>query len=327
MSADGSVVVGANYDANGVDEAFRWTAASGIESLGPGGAREVSADGSIATGLGPSGALRWRIGPTGAVTTQVLASSGGAGAYGASLDGSVAVGNVASRAVRWTATGKQDDIGFLPGGTFSVATDASQDGSVAVGMSSGPGFQRAFRWSVAGGIQSLGDLPGGGDDFSYATDVSADGSVVVGYGNSDEGVRYFIWDAMNGMRDLEHLLRDQYGLSVDEWKLTAPSPTGSPSAAAQVNISADGRIFAGTGTTPPANVSRGSLSCQSRLPPCFSSSLPGHYCSGGVSKEAVCVVYPSGVRRTLPFFRESSSLSCRGPPARPSSGGSPSCPT
>jgi probable HAF family extracellular repeat protein len=53
-------------------------------------------------------------------------------------------------------------LGFLPGGTYSIAQGVNADGSVVVGFgpSTASGINEAFRWS--GGIMTgLGLLPGG----------------------------------------------------------------------------------------------------------------------------------------------------------------------
>jgi probable HAF family extracellular repeat protein len=84
VSADGSVVVGAAYNAAGQWRAFRWTAAGGMQDLGtlPGGggseATGVSADGSVVVGSAYNAAGQWR-------------------------------------AFRWTAAGGMQDLGTLGG--------------------------------------------------------------------------------------------------------------------------------------------------------------------------------------------------------------------
>lgn len=90
-------------------------------------------------------------------------------------------------------------IGDLPGGTvFSVATAASADGSVVVGISSGAQGNQAVRWTAAGGLVGLGDLPGGSFS-STALGVSGDGSVVVGRGSPATGSEAFQWTQGGGM--------------------------------------------------------------------------------------------------------------------------------
>jgi probable HAF family extracellular repeat protein len=83
-------------------------------------------------------------------------------------------------------------LGFLPGGSESVARAVSADGSVVVGYSDGSGFKnQAFRWlSSTGAMAPLGFLPGSTE--SYANGVSANGSVVVGYSNGPP-TQAFLW--------------------------------------------------------------------------------------------------------------------------------------
>lgn len=149
VSADGLTVAGGNNQ-----QAFRWTAMTGLTTLAPlsgyafGGAGSVSADGS----------------------TPVGASVG----FGGSL--------AFAQATRWTSGGTALGLGFLPGGNDSVATGVNANGSVIAGYSNSatslPGAQEAFRWTTPAGMTGLGFLPG--DTRSQAAGVNADGSVVVG---------------------------------------------------------------------------------------------------------------------------------------------------
>jgi probable HAF family extracellular repeat protein len=179
MSADGEVVVGISYNAQGQQTPFRWTAAVGMQSLGflPG-----------ATGITPAGT-----------------------AYAASADGSVIVGqsrSIASgqggEAFRWTASGGMQPLGDLPGGAFqSWAYACSADGSVIVGRGSAPGncgpfgcgsVGRAFIWDAQNGMRDLADLlvAGGvnltGWRLEEARGISANGRVIVGVGINPQGL-------------------------------------------------------------------------------------------------------------------------------------------
>jgi probable HAF family extracellular repeat protein len=231
VSADGSTVVGFSSSTFN-NEAFRWTASSGMVGLGglmydgsgESGAAGVSDDGSIvvvggvlAGGLGES--FRWTA-ASGMVSLGYFPGDqrNTSGAGGVNADGSVVVGGGVSfsggaahtEAFRWTAASGMVGLGDLPGGIFSsYATDVSADGSAIVGYSSsGNGFSEAFRWTAASGIVGLGDLPGGGF-FSEAKGISADGSIVVGqsripvFGNSD--LEAFRWTASAGMVGLGDL--------------------------------------------------------------------------------------------------------------------------
>jgi probable HAF family extracellular repeat protein len=189
VSADGSVVVGYGWNANG-PEAFRWTQATGMVGLGdlPGGlfsslAFEVSADGSVVVGGG-------------------ISTNG-------------------SEAFRWTQAIGMVGLGDLAGGTFSSeALAVSADGSVVVGFGNSANGGEAFRWTQGTGMVGLGDLPGG-IFYSYATGVSADGSVVVGYSATDSftGAEAFIWNSTQGMRSLKQVLTNDYGLNLAGWTL------------------------------------------------------------------------------------------------------------
>src|SRR5262249_15157185 len=97
-------------------------------------------------------------------------------------DGSVVVGSSYStmgrQAFRWTQGGGMAGLGFLSGGSDSLATGVSADGSVVVGTSNDATFASfAFRWTQGSGMVNLGTTPGGAG--AAASDVSADGQVVV----------------------------------------------------------------------------------------------------------------------------------------------------
>ena len=144
-------------------------------------ANGVSADGSVAVGLGSS-------------------TSG-------------------NEAFRWTDGGGMVGLGDLAGGSFySDADGVSADGSVAVGRSISASGSEAFRWTDGGGMVGLGDLAGGSFN-SRAYSVSADGSTVVGRGSSASGTEAFVWDETNGMRGLMQVLMDQ-GIDMTGWSLT-----------------------------------------------------------------------------------------------------------
>lgn len=68
-------------------------------------------------------------------------------------------------------------LGFLPGGTESVALGVSNNG-VVTGFAHGPSGFRAFRWTEAVGMEDLGTLVGGSDSSGRA--VSVGGSVIAG---------------------------------------------------------------------------------------------------------------------------------------------------
>jgi probable HAF family extracellular repeat protein len=159
ISADGSVVVGQSRD-----QAFRWTQAGGIVSLG------------------------------------TLLSSSFSDASGVSADGSVIVGysygdNSKYEAFRWSQEGGMLGLGYLPDYSYSTASEISADGSVIVGYSFQFGNKyEAFRWTQAEEMVSVGSLTS--SSSSAATGVSADGSVIVGHIREDQA---FYWTQAEGM--------------------------------------------------------------------------------------------------------------------------------
>ena len=261
-SADGSVIVGEADSQPGI-QAFRWTAAGGMEGLGdvPGfffgsSAADVSDDGSVVVGTGTPGplesteAFRWTP-ATGLVGLGSLPGGDQTStAFAVSGDGTVIVGGSGSNrtigedreAFRWTQAGGMQALGDLDGGAFaSGAVGVSADGSVIVGQGVSGFGPEAFRWE--GGVMTpLGDLTGG-NFWSLATDVTADGRIVVGTGAvriADAGFDFFhpfVWDAQNGMRDLLVVLND-LGLAL---------PNLEPTVATA--ISDDGTVIAGFGAS------------------------------------------------------------------------------
>jgi probable HAF family extracellular repeat protein len=254
VNADGTVVVGQSNNANGINQAFRWTAIGGMVSLGflPGGSNSfatgVNADGTVVVGSsassGASGggnqAFRWTA-ASGMVGLGGL-SGGNSDALAVNADGNVVVGQSSNsdtpfQAFRWTAIGGMVGLGFLPGYNSSYATGANADGTVAVGVdSTASGLFQAFRWTAAGGMVGLGGLSGGN---SEALAVNADGSVVVGCsglnGLCNEAFR---WTAATGMQSVQALLTAS-GVSTTGWALTNAQ-----------SVSADGTVLVGVGRDP-----------------------------------------------------------------------------
>jgi probable HAF family extracellular repeat protein len=93
-------------------------------------------------------------------------------------------------------------LGYLPGGSRSIATGTNSNGSVVVGWGTYnfTGAPEAFRWTASTGMVGLGFLPGG--NLSQATATNPDGSVVVGNTNQGEA---FLWTAKKGMVGLSGL--------------------------------------------------------------------------------------------------------------------------
>ncbi len=265
---DGSVIVGVGYRAegsrpDGVQVAFRWTAATGLVDLGDlaGGeilsfASDVSSDGSVIVGAGyPANndfvAWRWDNGVFLALGT-FDSSSRRSSAAGVSADGTVVVGSSPARignlentrAFRWAESSGIVDLGDLPGGSlYAHAAAVSLDGQVAVGSSSssnsGNDAVEACRWAPGQAPQPLGDLPGGLFE-SDALATNQDGSVVVGR-SVVQGVdveEAFLWTSSIGMRSLRELAQ------------TAGIDLGDAVPRQATAVSADGLVVAGIAETP-----------------------------------------------------------------------------
>jgi probable HAF family extracellular repeat protein len=225
VSDDGRTVVGrATGELNGrqVGEAFRWTAQTGMTTLGhlatdpnrkSSIARAVSGDGSVIVGNSSKDgrgyeAFRWteREGMVG--LGDLPGGSGKSTAWGVSSDGRWIVGSgtsphdwwngSAKEAARWTPDGEIEGLGFLPGDeTFkhSLATAISDDGRVVVGQAQSSGFAggngtHAVIWRPGEGIRTLEsvlldygiDVAAQGWQLDGATGISGDGRTIVGYG-------------------------------------------------------------------------------------------------------------------------------------------------
>jgi probable HAF family extracellular repeat protein len=232
VSADGSVVVGTGTTDAG-EQAFRWTAATGMVSLGnlpdhsflTSGASRVSADGSVIVGNGdPVGSgydtqkgYRWTL-AGGMTDLGTLNGSPSHVVDGVSADGSVVVGEAGNQAFRWTQSSGMVGLGFLTGCPLSRAVAVSADGSVVAGSGSDATpstVEQAFVWTSAGGIRGLGYLPGG--TYSFPNAISPDGTVVVGSANSSAGEVVFRWTESTGLVNLGSLLgRTTHPLGVSQ---------------------------------------------------------------------------------------------------------------
>jgi hypothetical protein len=175
----------------GTEQAFRWTAPTGMVGLGtlPLGAangsdaRGVSADGSVVVG-------------DGFVYQLVCFPQFGGGCYYVRFP---------VHAFRWAAASGLQDISGLASRTS--ASGIAADGSVIVGGSE----STAARWTAPDGFETLG-LDG------LATDTSADGSVIVG--DTDSGGAFF-WRQQPA--SLKTMLSQLYGQALAGWTLTAAS--------------------------------------------------------------------------------------------------------
>lgn len=243
ISGDGSTVVGWGEALYSISSAFKWTAPTGMVSLGTGQlAFAANASGSAVFGRFDRTAGRWTAAagwvglgfPTGYNTST---------ARGVSSDGSVVVGyaintlNNNMQGFRWTAQTGMVALGLLPWAAYGYAFATNADGSVVVGFNATNNFGaanniEAFRWTASTGVIGLGRLPG--DNFSQAYAVSADGSVIVGF----NGPNAFIWTPTYGMKSIQDILIAD-GLNLNGWSLSSA-----------IGISADGTVIVGNGIDP-----------------------------------------------------------------------------
>jgi probable HAF family extracellular repeat protein len=223
VSADGLTVAASSCDAHGSWQAWRWTAGTGIASLGalPGGrtpsiAAAISADGFVIVGQAVDAsdhgqAFRWTVN-TGMVGLGALRPDiPDSDAIAVSADGSIvacnsigfdAFGNNEWQPAIWTSSSGMTEM--APGISLGATTGMSSDGSVFIGETRsgacGP-HQVPFRWSASGGLQCL-PYPGtNGRGYAFPLAVSADGAVVVGNAMDEEsylGSGGFRWTAATG---------------------------------------------------------------------------------------------------------------------------------
>lgn len=210
VSGDGATVVG-SCGGNRPNAGFRWTAGSGMVSLGQYGggtsaqstASAISRDGSTIVGFGNpylTGAMLWTANGTAVVLGKLLVDDSSAGAVAVSRDGAVVVGT-----------------------------------SVSSGDTA-----RMFRWTSGAGMQALQPAPATGPGHR-ASGMSGDGSRVVGWirsadGESDEAL---VWTQARGTRALAAMLREDYGLELSGWRLLRATA-----------ISDDGSTIVGAGRNP-----------------------------------------------------------------------------
>ncbi|CAB5087229.1 hypothetical protein D3OALGA1CA_652 [Olavius algarvensis associated proteobacterium Delta 3] len=215
---------------------------------------QISADGNFAVGQtldDPNEASLWSI--EGGIerldnlTGGTVRSDG----VGISADGYTVVGYIRlptsgsyyrDEPFRWTQERGMEKMYDLSGGAIAggFAKDASADGSVIIGMSSGSTWRwsegeaplfisdarptalsnngnamvgqynsEAFRWTVTNGIEGLGFLADDGW-WSSAGGISGDGKVVVGDSDSNYSGEAFRWDSTKQMVGLGFLRANNY---------------------------------------------------------------------------------------------------------------------
>ncbi len=219
MSRDGTSVVGIGNPAEGL-EAFRWTAATGIEGLGlPEGKVESQAftandDGSVLAGNGLGDfetaprAARWSESAGWELLRDGREDFNAIEARGISADGDTVVGTIQfegstiREAFLWTpATGIQM-LGLLDGNP-TTATGVSADGTVVSGFAAIEMRDLvALRWTSDAGLEPLPLLEG--TDCCFAQSISADGSTIVGQCGPENDPQAVLWDSRGvvGLGDL-----------------------------------------------------------------------------------------------------------------------------
>ena len=163
-NATGTVVVGCNYGTANGNEAWRWTAATGVQPIGVLADVPASLHAKAARGKAPAPSVR-------SERENLLAAP-------ASPDG------------------------FFPPAAYAFAV--SDNGKVIVGASGAFPSRFAVVWTQATGMQRLSDyaaargvtVPAGWDLIS-ANAVSADGQTIAGWGFGPNGVGSFVIDLHN----------------------------------------------------------------------------------------------------------------------------------
>jgi probable HAF family extracellular repeat protein len=222
------VVTGSSY-ADFQPRAFRWSAASGSESLGAltaglGSLSFVGAlndagliAGSSATADGSRHAFAWTRG-RGMVDIDTL-NSYDALVVAVGANGEVAGNHIPSldaaeyRPYLWTRAGGMRDLGTA-GGSAAFVIAMTPGLHMAGLINFGDDVQRAMSWTRSGGMRNLGTLGGAS---SRANGVNAAGQIV-GFAQTGAGDgRAFVWSAQQGMFDLNrYLRRAPPGLVIDD---------------------------------------------------------------------------------------------------------------
>lgn len=212
------VVTGGSY-ADFLPRAFRWSAASGNESLGAltpglGSASFAGAlndagliAGSSATADGSRHAFAWTR-SSGMVDIDTL-NSYDALVVAVGANGEVAGNHIPSldaieyRPFLWTRAGGMRDLGTA-GGSAAFVTAMTPGLHIAGLINFGDDVQRAMSWTRSSGMRNLGTLGGAS---SRADGVNAAGQIV-GFAETRAGDwRAFVWTARQGMLDLNRYLR------------------------------------------------------------------------------------------------------------------------
>lgn len=208
LSADGSVVVGESGVSSSRHHPFRWTAGTGMQSLGlPPGSSNASADG---------------------------VSSGG------NIVGGTASIGTSIRWFRWASSAGYELLP-VPSGANTWCNAISADGETVVGRYVTSSTRTlGCVWSSAGGLRSLQGLHAA--QGTWPTAVSSDGALIVGRATYQPGTPSgtlsgaVYWDATG---TTHHLLTRLQAMGCDT--------TGWTGLLSIDSISPDGRTFGGQG--------------------------------------------------------------------------------
>ncbi|MFO0628917.1 MAG: hypothetical protein U0325_25300 [Polyangiales bacterium] len=171
VSFSGNEVTGVSTTSEGMYHAFRWSRGRGMQDLGtlPGGFTSygygISGDGNVITGLSDTNegtlAIRWTE-RDGMRALPPIAPGDWAMGYAANRDGSVLVGFSGSNAAVWR-DGVVENLGTLPGGSFSAAFSVSGDGRVVGGIcDNAQGAIVACVWTASLGLVEVEQLAASG---------------------------------------------------------------------------------------------------------------------------------------------------------------------
>ena len=226
ISGDGRVIVGGTTtDANmSVTSPFKRTALGGMVQLPPivsgsewGFAWDCNSDGSYVCGNVGNQPVLWT--PQGVVD---LTFTRYGWARGVSQDGRVVVGEydtaIGVQGFRWVKGQGLVVLPKVPGALeYVFPWDNSADGSRTVGQacisSQNPNDFVPVYWDGVSVPVRLGTLYGSRNGNAWS--VTSNGQSIVG----GIGGTAFIWDAFNGVRDLNVVLRNQYGIDLTGWHL------------------------------------------------------------------------------------------------------------
>ena len=208
VNNDGTVAL--VNDLSSPRSAMIWDATTGLTTLpgiapfSPHDGRAISGDGSIVAGWSGSNFSQAWIWTAATGTTPLTPLSGApdSRAYCMTTDGTMVAGFVGDMllgffpitAARGTTLQTPESLGSLPGTSYSQANGISDDGSVIVGLASGPS-SKAFLWIENQGMLDLqnylvsnGVTGPTGWQLWEANDISADGRFIVGRGINPSGV-------------------------------------------------------------------------------------------------------------------------------------------